>query len=73
MLSIGAIAKELGEDFHRVRYAIETRGIKPISRAGNAHVYGDDAVKQIRAPLANIGTSRTKGAAAEPEVAQAGA
>jgi hypothetical protein len=34
LLTVGALARELGEPLHRVRYCIDAYGIEPTPRAG---------------------------------------
>lgn len=46
--SIGAIARELGVQVHQVRYALVSRGIKPVAKAGNSHVYDPQAIEELR-------------------------
>jgi hypothetical protein len=57
-LTIGAIARELGEPIHRVQYAIRTRGIEPECVAGNIRVFGDDAIERVAGILHEINGQR---------------
>ena len=52
--TIGTIAERCNESVHRVRYVLETRGIEPSGRAGNARVFTDADVDRVRAELARI-------------------
>jgi predicted transcriptional regulator len=71
ILSIGRISKELGAEPHRVRYAIESRHIKSVGKAGNTHCYGDDELAQIKAALEEIGSKGDE--TAEQPAREAGA
>jgi hypothetical protein len=53
-LTIGAIARELGEPIHRVDYAVRTRGIEPEAIAGNIRVFPPEAVERIAEVLRQI-------------------
>jgi len=53
-LTIGAIARELGEPIHRVQYVIRTRGIDPEVMAGNIRVFADDVVERVADILQEI-------------------
>jgi hypothetical protein len=57
-LTIGAIARELGEPIHRVQYAIRTRGIEPECLAGNIRVFGDDTIERVAGILNEIDGQR---------------
>ena len=53
-LTIGAIARELGEPIHRVEYAIRTRGIKAECLAGHVRVFGADVIDRVADILREI-------------------
>jgi hypothetical protein len=53
-LTIGAIARELGEPIHRVQYAVKTRGIKPEAVAGNIRVFPPETVERVADILSDI-------------------
>jgi hypothetical protein len=53
-LTVGAIARELGEPIHRVQYAIKTRDIEPEALAGQIRVFAPEAVEQIADILRDI-------------------
>jgi hypothetical protein len=65
--SIGRIAKHLGVDPHRVRYAIESRGVPSIGKCGNVNAYDDAGVEQIRQALEAI----ERGKESAPQEAEA--
>jgi hypothetical protein len=46
-LTIGAIARQLGEPIHRVQYAIKTRRIEPEALAGQIRVFGPDTIERV--------------------------
>jgi hypothetical protein len=52
--TFGVIAEQLGAPPHRVNYVIESRGIKPRGRAGNARVFSDADVQQLASELRRI-------------------
>jgi hypothetical protein len=53
-LTIGAIARELGEPIHRVQYAVKTRGIKPEAIAGQIRVFPPETVDRVADILREI-------------------
>jgi hypothetical protein len=53
-LTIGAIARELGEPVHRVQYAVKTRGIQPEAVAGNIRVFPSETVERVAEILREI-------------------
>ena len=57
--TVGEIARRLGEPIHRVSYVINSRRIKPVGRAGNAHVYAEANVPYIATELHRITKDRT--------------
>jgi hypothetical protein len=46
-LTIGAIARELGEPVHRVQYVVKTRAIEPEAMAGNLRIFPPEAVERV--------------------------
>ena len=50
--TVGAIARRYGVEVHRVRYVIQSRGIEPTGRAGNARIFTDADVERIGASRA---------------------
>jgi hypothetical protein len=53
-LTVGAIARELGEPIHRVQYAIRTRDIEPEAIAGNLRIFTPETVEQVADILRDI-------------------
>lgn len=47
MLTMKTLCERTGALPHRIRYAIKTRGIRPVGRAGLIFVYSEDAVPRI--------------------------
>jgi predicted transcriptional regulator len=56
--TIGEISRRTGYPIHRVRYVIESRGIRPASRAGIANVYTEADVQHIASELRRIDEER---------------
>lgn len=63
--NVGEIARRAGVPVHRVTYVIESRGIAPQGRAGQARVFSDEAAERILAELARIGVARQQSTAVE--------
>lgn len=57
-LTVGEIARRLGQPLHRVEYVIRARHVRPISRAGNARVFADADVELIAGELRRIDLER---------------
>jgi hypothetical protein len=53
-LTVGAIARELGEPIHRVQYAIRTRDIEPEAMAGHIRVFAPDTIDRVADILCDI-------------------
>ena len=53
----GQIARQLKRS-HRVEYAIRTRNIPPDCLAGNARLFGEEAIEQIKAALRDMNFRR---------------
>lgn len=62
VLTIGALCRATGQPPHKVRYALQSRQIQPIARAGRTRLYDDRAAERLRSALAEI-ESRAAGAA----------
>ena len=58
MPTVGEIARRLGEPVHRIEYVIDSRGISPCGRAGNARVFSESAVSRIAGELRRIDEER---------------
>jgi hypothetical protein len=59
--TLGVIAEQLREPIHRIRYIVDTRGIRPTARAGNAKIFADGDVERIRVALAEIARAKEVG------------
>jgi DNA-binding transcriptional MerR regulator len=58
MFTVGELARRAGVPVHRVTYVIETRGIAPIGRAGQARVFSQEAAEQVLEELQQINRLR---------------
>ena len=58
MFTVGELARRAGVPVHRVTYVIETRGIEPLGRAGQARVFSQEAAEQVLQELQQINSSR---------------
>jgi DNA-binding transcriptional MerR regulator len=56
--TVGEIARRVGTPVHRVEYVIRSRGIKPISVAGNARIFSEADVQHIASELRRIDEER---------------
>lgn len=56
--TVARIAEHLGVPRHRVEYVIETRGIRPIDRAGIARVFDAEHVALIASVITRIDAER---------------
>ena len=65
MLTIGEIARRLGEPIHRIEYVIRARRIAACGWAGNARVFPEEAVGAIDRELKRIDTARHRSQEAE--------
>ena len=57
-LTVGEIARRLGEPIHRIEYIIRARNVEPASRAGNAHVFAEADLEYIACELRRIDRER---------------
>lgn len=55
--TLGSLARHFGVESHRLRYAIESRGIEPPTRIGRYRVFFEPQLKQIEQALAEIGAT----------------
>ncbi|MDZ4687104.1 MAG: hypothetical protein SH850_18665 [Planctomycetaceae bacterium] len=71
LLTVGEIARRLGQPLHRVEYVIRTRNIPPTGWAGHARVFHDADLMWIASELARIaqerGESQADGLATEDD------
>ena len=56
--TVGVISRRLGIPTHRVNYIVRTRGIRPASRAGMAHIYNEADVERIASEARRIDEDR---------------
>jgi hypothetical protein len=59
--TVGAIARRYDEPIHRIEYVIDSRGIRPSSRAGNLRVFSEAAVQRIGSELRRIDAEKQGG------------
>ena len=59
-LALGEISRRIGWPLHRVEYFIRSRKIKPVLRAGNIRVFGDDIVKRLLSETARTADKKVK-------------
>ena len=52
LYTIGQAAEKLGVPVHRIRYAVDSRGIKHDATAGRYRLFGAAQMRQIEAALA---------------------
>ena len=57
-LTSGDIAKRLGRSPYQIRYALESRGISPIARAGLIRLYPESVILELASALAEIDQRR---------------
>ena len=50
-LTIGEVARQLQVPLHRAEYLVRSRGIQPVARAGNARLFSESDVRQLRSEL----------------------
>ena len=50
-LTIGEVARQLQVPLHRAEYLVRSRGIQPVARAGNARLFSEADVRQLRSAL----------------------
>jgi DNA-binding transcriptional MerR regulator len=56
--TVGEIARRLRVPVHAIEYIIRTRGIEPVSRAGNARVFTEADISHIASELKRIEADR---------------
>ena len=57
-VTTGEIATTLGRSVYQVRYAVDSRGIRPVGRAGLVRVFDRSAVEAVRKALHEIDERR---------------
>ena len=63
-ISFGEICDALGERDHRIRYALDKLNRRPIRRCGNALIWPEGMIADVRAELAAIDARRRKAVSA---------
>ena len=58
MFTVSELARRAGVPVHRVTNVIETRGIEPIGRAGQARAFSQEAAEQVLQELRQIAVVR---------------
>jgi hypothetical protein len=65
LVTLGDIARRLGESLERVRRILATRPhIRPVARAGNTRVYSVSVIAQVQDEIDAIEQRRQRGASA---------
>lgn len=57
-LTVGAIARRLGQPVHRIEYVIRSRGVRPAGWAGHARVFRESDLAFIATELRSIAAAR---------------
>jgi hypothetical protein len=65
-LTVGEIARRLGEPLHKIEYVIRARRIAPARIAGNIRIFADSDVVSITDALAGIAARRRLPSPSEP-------
>lgn len=60
--TVARIAAHLSVDRHRIEYLIDSRGIKPIARAGIARIFAPADVERLSREIEKIESQRQGGA-----------
>lgn len=58
LLTVGEIARRLGQPLHRIEYVIRSRNIRPAGWAGHARVFRDADLTRIASELDRIDRER---------------
>jgi len=58
LITVGEIARRLGEPLHRVVHVIDSRKVQPIGRAGSLRVFAESDVDFVRSELRRIDEER---------------
>ena len=66
LLTLSQLARRLNVSQHRVKYAIETHGVRPFTRVGIIRVWTEDAIPRIEEALRQISQNkRSRGSVVE--------
>ncbi len=58
LLTVGEIARRLGQEVHRIEYVIRSRNIRPVGWAGHARVFRDADLDRIASEIRRIAEDR---------------
>lgn len=58
LLTVGEIAKEIGEPLYRVKYAIDAYRIEPIQRAGIIRLFSREDIPRIKSAITRTASRR---------------
>ena len=58
LLTVGEIARRLGQEVHRIEYVIRSRNIRPVGWAGHARVFRDADLDRIASEKRRIAEDR---------------
>ena len=58
LLTVGGIARRLGQEVHRIEYVIRSRNIRPVGWAGHARVFRDADLDRIASEIRRIAEDR---------------
>ena len=58
LLTVGEIARRLGQEDHRIEYVIRSRNIRPVGWAGHARVFRDADLDRIASEIRRIAEDR---------------
>lgn len=58
LLTVGAIARELRQPLHRIKYCLDAYSIEPIQRAGVLRLFSRDDLPRIKSALIRIAERR---------------
>lgn len=57
-VAVGELVRRLGVPIHRVLYVIRSRGIRPVSKAGNARLFSEADAKRLASELRRIDAAK---------------
>lgn len=60
MITVGKIARRLGQPVHRVEYVLRSRNIRPVAIAGNARVFSENTVDAVSKALRDMDLRRER-------------
>lgn len=58
LLTLGQLAQQLGVSIHRVKYAIESYRIEPVTRIGIMRVWSEDDLPRIKSAISRVASNR---------------